>query len=638
MNGYDNTTNNSIHGGTNVSFNNIQTNIVNSCLYADKDGILTSIDNSHNGYLKNTDEFYEFTTISLDDLDFNLNPNIIPITDSDNNLISSTIASTQLNTIATASSDIQIQINNLLSGNTNFTGSVRFENVYCDYINIKTGKLYNNPYDYTGDPYVAFIVKNSVNNLREINVDVAGIDSEGDIFVNKIKINSFGLVENINYLVGLNSSNIINKPNNSLYSDSNGNLFTNSITTLNFSTNEYVLYSDSNKQIKESNILYTDLESSNSQIITNTNNITTNTNNITINTNNITTNISDININRNDITKIKNGNDDFTKISFSDGGYISEQQILAFYDKDLILHSKSGNYNFSNNTASSLIFQLDGNYFSIKQIEKLCYDTNGYNILLHSDYSSSFYNFNNNQNYICYGDVSKKLQSSNSYFDGSNNIICSNDIIVNGDLINNNYSTNAYVLINNSDKILKQSIITKTKLEYLQNLTSDIQTQFDNNISYLNANYGLININRNEIALNEIDIANIKNGNDTITTADINNIHLNNNFLCNNVAPFLMKKYATSTLGWIDNVKPTIANNYNSTGISSIDYPIINFGGNKKLSTNNNYIFIQPLIINNVFHIYYDFDGTGEEFVFYFTFIHKSMCSIGSDTYDTYSR
>ena len=86
--------------------------INNKILATDVDGLVYGLENNSGKFLKDIDGSgtYEFTQPTLSDIDFNLNPNIVVVTDTDGDLTNSTISTTKLTYLYNVSSDIQTQI------------------------------------------------------------------------------------------------------------------------------------------------------------------------------------------------------------------------------------------------------------------------------------------------------------------------------------------------------------------------------------------------------------------------------------------------------------------------------------------------------------------------------------------------
>jgi len=90
----------------------ILSSITNKILSSDNDGLVYGIENNSGKFLKDVDGSgtYEFSNIILSDVDFNLNPNVVVVSDSNGDLTNSTISTTTLNYLSNVTNDIQTQI------------------------------------------------------------------------------------------------------------------------------------------------------------------------------------------------------------------------------------------------------------------------------------------------------------------------------------------------------------------------------------------------------------------------------------------------------------------------------------------------------------------------------------------------
>ena len=75
MNGYYNYNNRSTNGINQVSLNETSLDYVDKILYCDSDGIVSAIDSTTNGFLKNTSASYAFSPLNISDLGLTLNNN-----------------------------------------------------------------------------------------------------------------------------------------------------------------------------------------------------------------------------------------------------------------------------------------------------------------------------------------------------------------------------------------------------------------------------------------------------------------------------------------------------------------------------------------------------------------------------------
>ena len=89
--------------------------VTNQILSTDSDGLVYGISNSIGNFLKDVDGSgtYTFSQITSDDVQFKLNSNIVPVTDSTGTVLTnSNVSTTQINYLSNVTSDIQTQFNN----------------------------------------------------------------------------------------------------------------------------------------------------------------------------------------------------------------------------------------------------------------------------------------------------------------------------------------------------------------------------------------------------------------------------------------------------------------------------------------------------------------------------------------------
>ena len=108
------------------------------------------IENNTGKYLKDIDGSgtYEFSTVTINDIDFNLNPNVVVVSDNDGSLNNSIISTTKLNYLYNVSTDIQTKINNkqdILSAsnllNASYIGTGVVDNTEFNYLNGVTSSI-----------------------------------------------------------------------------------------------------------------------------------------------------------------------------------------------------------------------------------------------------------------------------------------------------------------------------------------------------------------------------------------------------------------------------------------------------------------------------------------------------------------
>ena len=88
--------------------------VTNQILSSDSNGLVYGISNSIGNFLKDVDGSgtYTFSQITSDDVQFKLNSNIVPVTDSTRTVLTnSNVSTTQVNYLSNVTSDTQTQIN-----------------------------------------------------------------------------------------------------------------------------------------------------------------------------------------------------------------------------------------------------------------------------------------------------------------------------------------------------------------------------------------------------------------------------------------------------------------------------------------------------------------------------------------------
>ena len=103
-----------INGLNKIDSDYISTSISDSILATDRKGLLYGIVSNSGKYLKdNGSGNYAFSDITINDVNFHLNGDIVVITNSSGKLTSSVISTTKLNFLYNVTSDIQTQLNSL---------------------------------------------------------------------------------------------------------------------------------------------------------------------------------------------------------------------------------------------------------------------------------------------------------------------------------------------------------------------------------------------------------------------------------------------------------------------------------------------------------------------------------------------
>ena len=97
-----------------IKTDSLTTNIYNQVAALNSSGILYGIASNPSNFLKdNGSGSYTFSQITSDDVQFKLNSNIVPVTDSTGTVLTnSNVSTTQVNYLSNVTSDIQTQFNN----------------------------------------------------------------------------------------------------------------------------------------------------------------------------------------------------------------------------------------------------------------------------------------------------------------------------------------------------------------------------------------------------------------------------------------------------------------------------------------------------------------------------------------------
>ena len=109
-----NTNYRSVNGYQTFDGNLILSSITNSILSTDSTGLIYGVTSNPSNFLKdNGSGSYTFSQITSDDVQFKLNSNIVPVTDSTGTVLTnSNVSTTQVNYLSNVTSDIQTQFKN----------------------------------------------------------------------------------------------------------------------------------------------------------------------------------------------------------------------------------------------------------------------------------------------------------------------------------------------------------------------------------------------------------------------------------------------------------------------------------------------------------------------------------------------
>ena len=151
-----------ITGINKIDTTTIAISLTNKIIETDSGGQFYGITNSTGNFLKDVDGAgtYAFTQITSDDVEFNLNSNIVPVTDSTGKILTnSNVSTTKVNYLSNVTSDIQTQFNNtqplLTAANKLDMAYVGSGNVTADELDMNIGNttfnIYNTFLSVTGD-------------------------------------------------------------------------------------------------------------------------------------------------------------------------------------------------------------------------------------------------------------------------------------------------------------------------------------------------------------------------------------------------------------------------------------------------------------------------------------------------------
>ena len=109
-----NTNYRSVNGYQAFEGNLILSSITNSILSTDPTGLIYGVTSNPSNFFKdNGSGSYTFSQITSDDVQFKLNSNIVPVTDSTGTVLTnSNVSTTQVNYLSNVTSDVQAQLNN----------------------------------------------------------------------------------------------------------------------------------------------------------------------------------------------------------------------------------------------------------------------------------------------------------------------------------------------------------------------------------------------------------------------------------------------------------------------------------------------------------------------------------------------
>ena len=185
-----NTNYRSVNGYQTFDGNLILSSITNSILSTDSTGLIYGVTSNPLNFLKdNGSGSYTFSQITSDDVQFKLNSNIVPVTDSTGTVLTnSNVSTTQVNYLSNVTSDIQTQFNNT---QPLLTAANKLDMAYVGSGNVSSDELDMNIGNTTFNIYSTFLsVTGSIDSLTQ---------NKQNLFLNDVSSTLTSNVSNYSY-------------------------------------------------------------------------------------------------------------------------------------------------------------------------------------------------------------------------------------------------------------------------------------------------------------------------------------------------------------------------------------------------------------------------------------------------------